>query len=702
MTGEKKSKKGTAGAIAPDTPLAELKGVGARTAELFASGGWNTAGELLRHYPRSYDFFEDPKPLSECVTGQLCAVKLTIRQGGSSFHAGGRSVCYFRAGDGEEEIRLSYFNQPYLRRTLSAGMIRIFRGILKQSRNGNRYMEQPQIYRPEDYVALSGSMQPRYGLVQGLKNGQIMRAVSRILERIGEEGWEADYLSEEERTRLALMEETEALRAIHFPVAAAEAAAAHRRLAFDEFFFFLLAVYGARGQREELANRRPMLETAEPERLIERLPYALTAGQRQAWREIRDDLCGGHVMNRLLQGDVGSGKTILAFLALLLTASNGRQGALMVPTEVLARQHMRGMEAMAEAYGIPFHPVLLTGSVKGTARRRAYEDIASGAAGVIVGTHALIQEKLVYRDLGLVVTDEQHRFGVRQRENLAGKGEEVPILVMSATPIPRTLALILYGDLRVSVLREKPDGRLPVKNSVVDERWRGKAYRFIAAQVREGRQAYVICPAIEAGELDHVANVEDYAPALREALPEEISVGSLHGKMKPLEKERIMEDFAEQRIDVLVSTTVVEVGVNVPNATVMLVENAERFGLSQLHQLRGRVGRGAEQSYCIFLYSGTGEKPKRLEILEHSTDGFYIAEEDLRLRGPGDVFGIRQSGELGFESADIYADQDVLRQAAELAEAVLGADPELKEEKNTGIRRRLLRDRAKSIDFRSI
>ena len=448
-----------------------------------------------------------------------------------------------------------------------------------------------------------------------------------------------------------------------------------------------------------------MIETADPERLIEQLPNELTNSQKKAWEEIRGDLCSSRLMNRLLQGDVGSGKTILAFLALLLAASNGRQGALMAPTEVLAEQHMQNLSAMKEKYHLRVNPVLLTGSVKGAARREALKKIADGTADVIIGTHALIQEKVNYKDLGLVITDEQHRFGVRQREALSGKGSDVPILVMSATPIPRTLAIILYGDLDVSLLTDMPSNRLKIRNTVLDEGWRNKCFHFILKEIRAGHQAYIVCPAVEESELEGVANVKDYTAALKQAMPDNVTIEALHGRMKPAEKENIMNRFAAHEIDILVSTTVIEVGINVPNATVMMVENAERFGLSQLHQLRGRVGRGSAQSYCIFLYgSQIKEKPERLSILEQSTDGFYIAEKDLELRGPGDLFGVRQSGELGFVLADIYRDAGLLKKASDLAAGISrnasrqsgGAD------RYSALRLRLLHESTKSVDFRTI
>ena len=410
----------------------------------------------------------------------------------------------------------------------------------------------------------------------------------------------------------------------------------------------------------------------------------------KVWKEIKADMQGPHVMSRLVQGDVGSGKTIVAFLALLLAGLNGYQGALMAPTEVLARQHYENISGMLEKYGIPLQAELLTGSMTAAQKRAAYERTQSGDSAVIIGTHALIQEKAVYRNLALVVTDEQHRFGVRQREALAGKGSMPHILVMSATPIPRTLAIILYGDLDISVIDEMPKDRLPIKNCVVDTGYREKAYSFMRRQVAQGRQCYVICPMVEESESLEAENVMDYSQMLAEEMGDNIRVGCLHGKMKQQEKDAVMEAFGKNEIQILVSTTVVEVGIDVPNATVIMIENAERFGLAQLHQLRGRVGRGKHQSYCIFMSaSKSDETRERLDILNHSNDGFFIAGEDLRLRGPGDLFGIRQSGILDFKIADVFQDAKILKNAADDAKQLLAEDPELSEPRHAGLKQHI-------------
>ncbi len=661
------------------TDVAKLKGVGAKTAELLYSKGIRTVSDLVCYYPSRYEKYVSLSAVSQTEEGKACAVLLTVIGKGSSVRTGGRSICNFRAGDATGDVRLTYYNMPYMVKNLPAGSQRVFMGIMKRTARGLFYMEQPRVYTLDDYHDLENTYQPVYPLFQGMKNKQMRSLIDQALE--GLPAFD-DYISEADRNRLGLSSKDDAVRGIHHPESREELGKARARLIFDEFFEFILGIRKKKIENEAMINERPMKPSSLPEELIEKLPYSLTKAQLRAWKEIRRDLTGGYVMSRLLQGDVGSGKTILAFLALLLCSADGRQGALMAPTEVLAVQHMENLEKLKEQYGLPVRPVLLTGSVKGKARKAAYEKIASGEADIVIGTHALIQDSVEYADLGLVITDEQHRFGVRQRESLAGKGKAVPVLVMSATPIPRTLAIIMYGDLQVSVLDEMPKGRLPIKNLAIGAGERPRIYRFMYKQIREGRQAYVICPEVEEGELTELENVQDYTEKLRKIFPPEVRIDSLNGRMKPKEKTEVMDRFAAGETDILVSTTVIEVGIDVPNASVIAIENAERFGMSQLHQLRGRVGRGRWQSYCIFLYTpgaaggdDPDQKPKRLEILERTNDGFIIAEEDLKLRGPGDLFGERQSGELGFILADIYEDSSIMKKAASYVEEVLAADP---------------------------
>ena len=545
-------------------------------------------------------------------------------------------------------------------------------------------MEQPAIYTPEKYEAMEHLLLPVYTLPKGLSNQLVLKAERSILE---EEHLFRDYLPTELREKHQLCEYNYAIKQIHFPDDMETLIEARKRLVFDELFLFILNLQYQKEKKEKEKNQFSFQSDDFVEQLIEKLPYKLTNAQLRALSEVRADMRSDYVMQRLIQGDVGSGKTIIAFLAMADTAHNGCQSAIMAPTEVLARQHYESFQSMCEMFGLVFPVILITGSMTAKQKKLAYQEILDHPDALIIGTHALIQEKVIYQNLALVITDEQHRFGVKQREIFSEKGTKPHILVMSATPIPRTLAIILYGDLDISVVDEVPAKRLPIKNCVVDTRYRPKAYQFIEKEVAAGHQAYVICPLVEESENMEAENVTDYAKRLKEELPDTIEIGLLHGQMKPAQKNDVMERFAANEIQVLVSTTVVEVGVNVPNATVMMIENAEHFGLAQLHQLRGRVGRGDAQSYCIMVNcSNSKESQKRLDILNQSNDGFKIASEDLKLRGPGDFFGIRQSGEMQFALADIYQDAYIMQRASEEVADILGKDPELSSEDHKNLK----------------
>ena len=667
--------------------LRELKGVGEKTEKLFQKIGITTTDDLLHYYPRNYDAYEEPEEIDSLKENTVAAIRATITTGVYVNKIRNLQVISITVADTTGRLAVAWFNAPYLKNTLKKGSCFILRGKVSRKK-GRLEMEHPEIFTPAAYEEVLHSMQPIYGLTAGLTNKLIIKLMHQILE---EQNLQTEFLPDEIKEYYHLADDNYALSAIHFPANMQELLVARKRLVFDEFLLFILAVQILKGKTEEAPNAFPMKPVWTTEQIMENLPYKLTRAQLNAWHEIERDLCSHTLMSRLVQGDVGSGKTILSFLAMVLTVENGYQAALMVPTEVLANQHFEAFTKLMEEQGITScHPVLLTGSTTLKEKRRIYGEIASGEANVIIGTHALIQEKVVYENLGLVITDEQHRFGVKQREALTTRGNAPHVLVMSATPIPRTLAIIVYGDLDISIIDELPAMRLPIKNCVVGTSYRPKAYSFIEKQIRQGRQAYIICPMVEESEGADGENVTDYTQRIREIFPSDITIGMLHGKMKPKEKNQIMEQFASGEIQVLVSTTVVEVGVNVPNATVMMVENAERFGLAQLHQLRGRVGRGEYQSYCIFMQGNEQEETsKRLEILNKSNDGFFIAGEDLKLRGPGDLFGIRQSGQLEFRIGDIYQDADVLKAASDAAGGILELDRELTLPQNEMLRERL-------------
>lgn len=676
-----------------------LKGIGDKTAGLFRKLSVYTIKDLLDHFPRDYEPFGPPVKVSEAPLDVPVTLELTVLSGFQWKKIRQLNIGTGMAADDTGKVSVTYFNAQYLKNVIKGGGVYLMRGKLKKERD-MLHMDQPKLYTYEEYSRITGSLQPRYNLTAGLTNRTVAKAMEQALDAVAED----EYLPDGIINEYQLVSRKKAYRDIHFPKSYEEMLAARKRLSFDEFFLFLIQLRKLKEVNDEQVSDYPMIETAEAERLITALPYKLTNAQLRVWSEIKTDLVSGKSMNRLIQGDVGSGKTILAFLALIMTVANGYQGALMVPTEILARQHFEQLTQMNRKYGLDLNPVLLTGSVTAANKKKLYEKIESGEADIIIGTHALIQEKVNYHKLALVITDEQHRFGVKQREHLSDKGGHAHVLVMSATPIPRTLAIILYGDLHLSMVDELPANRLPIKNCVVNIGYRKKAYEFIAKEAAMGHQTYVICPMVDENEdMGDIENVVEYAGKLRAALPAQLHVEYLHGKMKPAEKNRIMEEFSAGNIDVLVSTTVIEVGINVPNATVMMVENAERFGLAQLHQLRGRIGRGKDQSYCIFISGNDNARSmERLKILNKSNDGFFIAEEDLKLRGPGDLFGIRQSGVLAFKIADIYQDSSLLKKVSITVDNILQKDHDLTSEKYNSIKRFLDQNTANFIDFRTI
>ncbi len=639
-----------------------IKGIGEKTGGYFSKLAVNTVGELLTFYPRRYECFGEAVDINNLKEGEVQAICASVTGVVEPRYNSRVKIITATVQDTSGKLELVWFNQPYIKYELKAGYHFIFRG--KVVKKGRRLqMEQAKIYRREEYTLLRSSLQPVYSLVSGLSNNLVTKSMKQAL--VASDDF-PEFIPASVRKEFSLVKKSKALEEVHFPKNFDTLSDARRSLIFEEFFLFSVMLKNINMLKERESGAPVIRNTQVAERLIESLPFELTRDQLAAFEDIKRDLASGRVMTRLIQGDVGSGKTIIAALALLITAASGYQGAIMVPTEVLARQHFETLTELLTPFDIKV--VLLSGANTAKEKKEAKAALVTGEAAVAVGTHALFQNNVEFKDLALCITDEQHRFGVEQRDKLHEKAEKTHILAMSATPIPRTLAMMLYADMDISKINTKPSDRLPVKNCVVGIEYRETAYKFIKNQVEQGHQAYIICPMIDENEANDLENVTDYAKSLKELWGEEVVVGILHGRMKNDMKNQVMEAFSKGEIQVLVSTTVVEVGVNVSNATVMMIENAERFGLAQLHQLRGRVGRGKDQSYCIISHGQCGEDSlERLEVLKNSTDGFFIANEDLRLRGPGDIFGTRQCGEMYFKIGDIYSDSSIFNQAYEAA-----------------------------------
>ncbi len=645
--------------------ITQLKGVGKKTAELFLKLGIVTIGDLLHAYPRDYDSYEPPVGVREARPGSLMAIWGQLTKGVSLVKRGALTLCTASLKDVHgNTFQAIWFNQPYLRNLFHTGEAYVFRGKVALRGKGI-ILEQPEHFTSEQYQKISGKMRPVYALTAGLSRNLFIKCVQQVLEGLPEvEYTEGLCIPRAVMPGGEYMPYTEAVRTIHFPKTYRDYLRARESLAYTEFFCFALKLAGMKQSYGGVPNAYGITKRPEVDELAKSLPYELTRAQKQVWSQMRADLTGGHTMHRLVQGDVGSGKTILAFLAMYEVALCGYQAFMMAPTEVLAMQHYHALQKLFTEHNIDISVELLTGSLRPSQKQELRERIAGGQVSIVIGTHAVIQETVQAKSLALVITDEQHRFGVYQRESLTQKGLHPHVCVMSATPIPRTLAMILYGDLDLSVLDEKPANRLPIKNCVIETSERYKAYRFIMRQVELGHQAYVICPMVEESELMQGENVIDYAQKLKEVLSANIRIDILHGRMSSLQKQEIMERFQNGDIQVLVSTVVVEVGVDVPNATVMVIEDAQRFGLAQLHQLRGRVGRGDAQSYCIFIQtSGDAGENARLSVLSESNDGFHIAAQDLQQRGAGELSGIRQSGDMGFAVGDLYRDSELLTKA---------------------------------------
>lgn len=662
-------------------PVSQLKGVGAKKAESYKKLGITTVYDLIYHLPRGYVDFSSPVSPLEAPINEYCVLKgkivmkmpeQRIRKGLSIFKA--------KATDGLNDFMVVIYNNYYGFKALQTGCEYLFYGKV----TGN--LLRKEISSPKIVKAGEKSFIPVYPLTTGLTSASIHQNMKEAMTILENEPFDImpTYLLIEN----SLMELPHALRAIHFPKSRQEADEAAKRLAFDEILILQLGMLTLRANSKK-NTPCVMDKNTDMSEFYDGLPFELTGAQKRCSEEIEADMCSGSPMNRLLQGDVGSGKTAVAAAACYYAYKNGYQSALMAPTEILALQHYRTLSDFLKPLGVK--TVLLTGSLTVKEKRIVKEKIADKSAAVVVGTHAIIQKDVEFASLGLVITDEQHRFGVGQRAALAEKGISPHKLVMSATPIPRTLALIIYGDLDISVVDEMPKGRIPVKTYAVTGKLRKRAFNFVKQQLDEGRQAYIVCPVIEDNETDLLA-AKSYAEKLRSEDFSDYSVGLLHGKMKSVEKEHIMNDFKEKKIDLLICTTVVEVGVDVPNASVMMIENAERFGLSQLHQLRGRVGRGQFQSHCILVTDNTGEECiTRMKIMSKTSDGFKISEEDLKMRGPGDFFGSRQHGLPPLKMAELAGNMELVNITRQTAENILKTDPELKRRENNGLKMEMIK-----------
>lgn len=628
--------------------MEKVPGIGPKTEGLLKKLKIETVEDLITTYPRYYTEYPDIVSIGEAKEGETCAVE----GWSANTPVSNGKVAKIIVMNGAESISVSWFHVPPLAKTIKSGVNYVFYGTISTF-NGRKQMVQPSFFEVEQYKELQKQMHPVYPLTSGLTQAVMKRSIQKALEI-------ADVyedLPDELLKKYDLIDKKTALSIIHAPKSEEELKKAKLRLKYDEIFSFIINLRLMSSGKEK--NLCPMPVSASVDLIESRLPFQLTNGQKDAWERIKSSVAGENHVVRLIQGDVGCGKTILAFLSLFLAAENGYQGALLAPTEVLATQHFEDICELIDQQKLPYKAVLLTGSTK--KKKQALEKIANGEYDIVIGTHAIIQGSVEYHKLGMIITDEQHRFGVEQRKALELKGEHPHHLVMSATPIPRSLGLVIYGDMEVSLIKERPANRLPIKNCVLERNKRAVAWKFVMKQIAEGHQAYVICPMVEENEDMDVTAVTEYVNLMRKSFPDEIKIGLLHGKSK--DKEQVMNDFSENKLQILVSTTVVEVGVNVPNATVMVIEDANRFGLSQLHQLRGRVGRGDAQSYCIFI-NGAEQPCDRLEIMAKSNDGFEIAEEDMRLRGIGDLFGVKQSGMDQFKIADLYTDAKLVEQVA--------------------------------------
>lgn len=659
-----------------------LNGIGEKRAETFKKMGIKTLWDLLCFFPRTYEDRSSFKDVADCRDNEEVCIRAEVRKPVEVFRTGrNMTISVMVVGDESGILNIVWYNNRFVKGQYHMGEKYTFFGKIVRNKYGKRQMVNPVVEKigKENFT---GKIVPLYPLSGNLTQKVVQKVMETALKEAGKID---EFIPDDLRQRYELCEINFAMENIHFPKDFNSYNISRRRFVFEELLILQLALLSRKSDTSK-QNGIVFEDISCVNDFIKSLPFPLTGAQDRTLKEILNDLNNGKMMNRLVQGDVGSGKTAVAAAAIYTAVKNGHQAAMMAPTEILAQQHKDTLDAFFDGMGINI--VLLSGGMSVAKKREAYEFIDSGFADVVIGTHALIEDKLRFNDLSLVVTDEQHRFGVEQRAALAAKGHNPHMLIMSATPIPRTLALILYGDLDISIIDELPPGRKQVKTYAVGENMRKRIYAFVKKNADAGSQVYIVCPLVEETETSDLQNAADLSKNLEVMFPE-FNIGLIHGKMCPKDKEKVMADFADGKIHILVSTTVIEVGVNVPNANVMVIENAERFGLSQLHQLRGRVGRGKEQAYCVLFAHGNNEiAKKRMKTMCLSNDGFYISEQDLKLRGPGDFFGTRQHGLPAMKIANLFEDSDILRDAQEAVKEILKEDRNLTSEKYRELKKR--------------
>lgn len=664
--------------ISFDSPVSDIKGIGAGREKYLKKLNITTAGDIVNHYPRDYEDRTRTTPIVELIPDEVSVIIASAKEEPKNSHFSGMTVTKVRVYDDSGNISVVWYNQPYAKNNIKAGVMYAFIGKMTLSRNNRREIQAPEVEKLGEDGIWQGRIVPIYPLCAGLSQKVFRKTVETVLGEV--ENVITDFLPFGIRRKYMLSGRKFALKNIHMPENEQCCELARTRLVFEELFMLQTSLLrlkadntrDKKGIRMKNSSMKPFFDI---------LPFSFTDAQKNVFEQITEDMTSGKIMNRLVQGDVGSGKTAVAMAASYIAVKNGYQAVMMAPTEVLAAQHFDSFTELFKPLGINI--ILLTGGLKAKGKREALEKISSGEADIIVGTHAVIQDKVEFKNIGLVITDEQHRFGVRQRKTLSEKGNNPHVLVMTATPIPRTLALILYGDLDISIIDSLPPGRQEIDTFAVNTGYRQRIYNFIEKEIAKGRQAYIICAMVEENEKVEAESVLEYAQGLKETVLEKRNIAVIHGKMKPDEKDSILKAFSAGDIDILVSTTVIEVGINVPNATVMAIENAERFGLAQLHQLRGRVGRGSDKSYCILISDNKSEiTRKRLKTMTSTTDGFKISETDLKLRGPGEFFGTRQHGLPSLKIANLYRDMEILKDAQSAAADLMSEDPNLENEDN--------------------